>query len=72
MEDPFKDPAAVAYANFFLLRGMIKALVITGPMEFQTLCDMLEGTIEAAEASGHRDAAEVLRGLRLDLDAYGK
>jgi hypothetical protein len=70
-DEPFKDPNAVAYANFFLLRGLMKALVITGPLEFRELCNMLEGTIESAEKSGHRDAAEVIRGLRFDLDAYG-
>lgn len=71
MSDPFGDPLAVAQANFFLLRNLLKWMVIEGPMEPDRLAALLGGTIEAAEASGKLDAAEVLRGLRYDLNAYG-
>lgn len=70
MTEPFDDPLAVAQANFFMLRNLLKWLVMEGPMEPDRLAALLCGTIKAAETSGKVDAAEILRGLRHDLNAY--
>ena len=70
MPDPFNDPLAVAQANFLLTRNLLKYLYISGKFEDGELSSLLGGTIESAEAGGHKAAAEVLRGLRVDLNAY--
>lgn len=67
MADSFQDPLAVAHANFYLLRNLIKYLVIEGPMEVERMAALLDGTIVSAEASGDGEAAKVLEGLRADL-----
>lgn len=53
------EASAFAQANHFLIRNLIKYLVIEGPMEVETLKRWLEATIQAAEASGRNDAASV-------------
>ncbi len=68
--DPFEDPQAVAHAMFFMMRNLLKYLYISGKFEDGELSTLIAGTIEAAEASERYAAAEVLRGLRYDLDAY--
>ena len=70
MSDPFDDPLAVAQANFLLTRNLLRYLYISGKFEDGELAGLLAGTIESAEASGRPNAAEVLRGLRVNLDAY--
>lgn len=70
MSDPFDDPKAVAQATFLLTRNLLKYLYISGKFDDGELSGLLNGTIQAAEAGGRLDAAEVLRGLRVDLDAY--
>lgn len=70
MSDPFDDPLAVAQANFLLTRNLLKYLYISGKFGDGELSSLLAGTIESAEVGGQAAAAEVLRGLRVDLDAY--
>lgn len=70
MSEPFDDPAAVAQASFLLTRSLLKYLHMSDKFEDGELSSLLAGTIEAAEAGGQGPAAEVLRGLRVDLDAY--
>lgn len=70
MSEPFDDPLAVAQANFLLTRNLLKYLYISGKFEVGDLSSLIGGTIEAAEAGGQDAAAELLRGLRFDLDAY--
>jgi hypothetical protein len=70
MADSFDDPLAVAQANFLLTRNLLKFLYISGKFKDGELSSLIGGTIDSAEASGKQPAAEVLRGLRHDLDAY--
>jgi len=67
---PLDDALAVAQANFHLTRNLLKWLYITGQFKDGELSRLLDGTIESAEASGHEPAGEVLRGLRVYLNAY--
>lgn len=70
MADPFHDPLAVAQANFLLTRNLLKFMFISGKIDEGELASLLEGTISAAETGGQEGAAEVMRGLRHDLQAY--
>ena len=71
MADPFDDPLAVAQANFLLTRNLLKYLYISDRIGDRDLASLLGGTIQAAESGGQLAAAEVLRGLRYNLQAYG-
>lgn len=71
MADEFNDPLAVAQANFLLTRNLLKFLYISDRIGDRELAGLLEGTIQSAEAGGQLNAAELLRGLRYDLQAYG-
>lgn len=70
MVDPFDDPVAVGQANFLLVRNLLKYLYVSGKFSDGELSSLLAGTIDAAENGGRAAAAEVLRGLRHDLQAY--
>lgn len=70
MADPFDDPLAVAQANFLMLRNLLKFMYISGKFADGELSSLMDGTIKAAETGGRDGAAEVLRGLRHDLQAY--
>lgn len=72
MSDPFNDPLAVAQANFLLTRNLLKFLYLSDKIDDAELAALLSGTIDAAEAGGQMDAAELLRGLRYHLGAYGE
>lgn len=54
-------------ATFLLLRNLIKYLVIEGPMEVERMESVLRGTVMAAEAGGHDEAAAILERLKSDL-----
>jgi hypothetical protein len=62
-----RDGQALAQANFFLLRVLLKYLVIEGPMEVDRLKAVLDGAQESADKSGYADAAQILKELSDDL-----
>lgn len=62
-----EEASALAQANHFLIRNLIKYLVMEGPMEVDRMRTWLEATIESAEVSGRPDAASVIRDLKGDL-----
>ncbi|MBC6981302.1 hypothetical protein [Caulobacter sp. 17J80-11] len=70
MTNEFDDATAVAQANFLLTRNLLKYLYVSGKFEDGELSALLDGSIKAAEGSSKPAAAEVLRGLRVDLNAY--
>jgi hypothetical protein len=66
-----RDGQALAQANFFLLRVLLKYLVIEGPMGVDRLKAVLDGARESADKSGYSEAAKILEELSEDL-LHGK
>ena len=62
-----RDGLALAQANFFLLRVLLKYLVIEGPLEVDRLSAVLAGAEEGASGSGYTEAAKVIHDLADDL-----
>jgi hypothetical protein len=62
-----QEASPLAQANHFLIRNLIKYLVIEGPMEVDRMRIWLNATAESAEASDFPEAASVIRDLKDDL-----